>query len=257
MANEQGNTTDDRDQGSPFTRPAFIVAGVLVLVIVLLGVIVAVRVARSNDTTATTPPSSIGSQTPSESAASTPGDPGASVCGLPGLADTGPVTSAPAATWQYEDTTAYPTSPEFGPAKTSPEGYRFCFQHTPTGAVFATTNALAQGTSSDVAKIASWAEYFVSEGSGREQMLNQLNEPRSDSTGIRMTVVGFKVLSYTAESARVDVAVQTSGSAQTVYASAVYELTWQAGDWKLNSDAPTPFNFATVPGIDGYVPWKA
>lgn len=254
MADEQDGDTDN---GSLLTRPGFLVAGVLVLVLVVLGVFIAVRVARSNDVTAPPPPASTGPQTPSATAASPSADPGASVCRLPGSAGSGSLTSAPAAAWQYEETTAYPTSPEFGPGKTAGGGYRYCFQHTPTGAVFATANALAQGTSTDVAKIGSWAQYFVSEGTGRVKVLAQLNEPRGDNTGIRMTIVGFKVLSYTAQSARVDLAVQTSGSAQTVYASAVYELAWQDGDWKLNSDAPAPFNFATIPTIDGYVPWKA
>ena len=256
MADDQDSNTD-RDNGSPLTRPGFLLAAVLVLVLIVLGVFIAVRVARSNDTTTTPPPASTGPQSPTATATGTPNGPEASVCGLTGSADSGTLSAAPAATWQYEDTTAYPTSPEFGPGKTAAEGYRYCFQHTSTGAVFATANALAQGTSGDVAKIGSWARYFVSNGTGRGKVLDQLNEPRSDSTGIRMTIVGFKVLSYSPENARVDVAVQTSGSAQTVYASAVYELTWEDGDWKLNSDAPTRFNFASIPTIDGYVPWKA
>ena len=248
-------------QGSPFSRPAFVVAGVLVLAIVLLGIIVAVRVSmntEANNAAAQPPPTPpiSSAATPTE-APSTPSDPAASLCGLPGTAGGGTVTSAPPAAWEYEDTTAYPTSREFGPGKTASENYRYCFQHSPTGAIFATANAVAQGTSSDVAKIEAWADYFVSDGTGREKLLSQLNEPRSDTTGIRMTVVGFKVLSYGTDTARVDLAVETSGSAQTVYASAVYELIWQEGDWKLNSDAAAPFDFGTVPNVNGYVPWGA
>lgn len=255
MAGLERTAGTDDDEGSPFARPGFLVAGVLVLVVVLLGAIVAVRVGRSNN--ASTPPAT--STAPSASQASTgaPADPSASVCGLTGTAGEGTVTAAPAAAWEYDDTTAYPSSPEFGPGQRASEGYRYCFQHTPTGAVFATANALAQGASSDLGKIESWAQYFVSEGSGRSRVLAELNEPRGDNTGVRMSIVGFKVLSYDAQAARVDLALQTSGSAQTVYASAAYELAWQGGDWKLNSDAPTPFNFATVPTVAGYIPWKA
>lgn len=247
---DQHKSTNDQGDGSVFSRPGFVVAAVLVLVVVLLGVIVAVRVAGSSDSS-TPPPSQ------TSTSATTPADSSASVCGLPGSADTGPVSAAPAAAWQYEDTTAYPTSPEFGPGQSDTSGYRYCFQHSPTGAVFATANAVAQGTSSDLAKINSWAQYFVSEGSGRQQVLDELNEPRGEGTGVRLTVVGFRVLSYAAENARVDIGVQTSSSAQTVYASAAYELTWQGGDWKLNSGTATPFDFATIPSTDGYVPWKA
>jgi hypothetical protein len=255
VADQQGNTTPDAEQGSPFARPAFLVAAVLVLVIVLLGVVVAVRVSRSSDAVA--PPISTPSQVEEPSPTPRPTDPATSVCGLAGVFDSGTVTEAPAAAWQYEDTTAYPTSPEFGPGKNGDEGFRYCFQHTPTGALFATANALAQGTSTDVAKINAWASYFVSKGSGRQDQLDQLSQPRTDGSGVRMTIVGFKVLAYSADSARVDLGVQTSGNGQTLYASFVYELTWQEGDWKLNSDAPTPFNFATVPSTDSYVPWGA
>lgn len=255
MVDQLGRTTTDAEQGSVFTRPSFLVAAVLVVVIVLLGVVVAVRVSRSSD--AVPPPTTPPSQVEATSSAPTSTGPAASVCGLAGSAASGTVTDPPAAAWQYEDTTAYPTSPEFGPGKNSDEGFRYCFQHTPTGALFATANALAQGTSSDVAKINAWADYFVSEGSGRQDQLDQLGQPRTDGSGVRMTIVGFRVLAYSAESARVDLGLQTSGSGQTVYASVVYELTWQGGDWKLNSDAPTPFNFASVPNTDNYIPWTA
>lgn len=255
MANEQGNTTDDRDEGSPFTRPTFIGAGVLVLVIVLLGVVLAVRVARTDDTTTTPPPSLTAPQTPSESTSSPPTDPGASVCGLAGTTDSGPLTSAPAATWDYEGTTAYPKSPEVGPGKTAPEGYRFCFQHSAAGAVFATANALALPEAERVRR--SWIEYFVSAGPNRDKLLDTFqSEPSSAPTGIRLRIVGFKVLSYEGSTSRVDIAVEASGNAQTVTGSYVYELTWQAGDWKLNSDVPTPFNFSTVSSTAGYIPWS-
>ena len=255
MAGLERTASNDSGEGSPLARPGFLVAGVLVLVVVLLGAIVAVRVGRSNN--AAPPPVTSTAQSTPQASTSAPADPSASVCGLPGSADQGTLTAAPAAAWEYDDTTAYPSSPEFGPGQRASEGYRYCFQHTPAGAVFATANALAQGASSDLKTIDSWAQYFVSEGSGRSRVLAELNEPRGDNTGVRMSVVGFKVLSYDASEARVDLALQTSGSAQTVYASAAYELAWQSGDWKLNSDAPTPFNFSTVPTVDGYVPWKA
>ena len=83
-----------------------------------------------------------------------------------------------------------------------------------------------------------------------------MNEPSGTATGVRLQVVGFKLLAYAGTTARVDIAVEASGSGQTVTASYVYELTWQEGDWKLNSDAPNPFNFSTVSSSASYVPWR-
>jgi hypothetical protein len=256
VANGQGNITNDQDPGgSPFTRPGFLISAVLVALILVLGVIVAVRVAGNTDAT-TPPPASTSPAATSSATSSAPADPSASVCGLPAPGDAGPLTEAPASNWQYEGATAYPTSPEFGPAKTASAGYRFCFQHGQAGAVFATANALA--VPGDSAARQAWVEYFVSFGPNRAKLLDELgSEPSSDPTGIRVRVVGFKVLSYTDTAARIDIAVEASGGAQTVTGSYVYELTWQDGDWKLNSDAPTPFNFSTIPNAAGYIPWSA
>lgn len=233
--------------GSPFLRPSFVGAAVVVLVIVVLGVVVAVRAAGSES------PAPIVDASPSAPLTVSPGS-GSSVCGLAEGSQEIPALG-PAAVWRYEGTLAYPTSQEFGPGKEVPKGYRFCFQHSPTGALFATANAIAHGSSADGAMVGAWAEYFVSPGSGRAKILAELSEPRSDSSSVRMSIVGFRILSYTGDAARVDIAVRTSGSSQTVLASAAYELVWEAGDWKLNSGAPQAFSFATVPNVDDYVQW--
>lgn len=247
--------------GTPFLHPSFVGAAVVVLVILLLGVVVAVRVARSDAGPTEPVTAQTGSPVPLSPAPSVSGSAATSICGLR-APDTAKIPEAPSAigppaVWQYEGTTAYPTSQEFGPAKSSPGGYRYCFQSTPTGALFATANAVAQGASSDEGTVGSWAEYFVSDGPGRGKILAELNQPRSTSAGVRMSIVGFRMLSYTGSTARVDIALETSGSSKTVLASAVYELVWEAGDWKLNSEAPLPFNFGTIPNAAGYVSWGA
>lgn len=249
-------TEDSWPPGSPFLRPSFMAAAVLVLVIAILGVVIAIRVAGAGDEgrpAAAASPS--GAATPSQATG-----PGSSICGLPAPPPSEDIPEAPAAVgppavWRFEDTIAYPVSQEFGPGKTAPEGYRYCFQESPTGALFAAANAVAHGGSADEAMVGSWADYFVSQGTGRASILAELSQPRSDSGGVRMSIVGFRMLSYTGTTARVDISLRTSGSAQTVYASAVYELEWVEGDWRLNSDAPKPFSFATIPDIDGYVQW--
>lgn len=255
MANEQGNATTDQFQiGSPFTRPGFLISAAVVALILVLGVIVTIRMTSAAETVAPQPGPTGPAATPSTS--NSTADPSASVCGLPGPADEGPLTTAPASNWQYEGATAYPVSAEFGPAETAGAGYRYCFQRGQAGAVLATANALA--VPNDDAARRAWIEYFVSSGPNQAKLLNELGgEPSSDPTGIRVRVIGFKVLAYGDSEARVDLAVEASGGAQTVSGSYVYELVWQGGDWKLNSDAPTPFNFSTIPNAAGYTPWGA
>lgn len=251
MANEQRNTTDNEDHGSPFARPAFIGAAVLVLIIVLLGVVLAVRVARSDDTV-TPPPISTALQTTSESASSPAADPVASVCGLPATTASGPLTAPPAVTWTYQGTIAYPKSPEFGPGKTAPEGYRYCFQRSPAGALVMAANATAQG--SDPQLGTTWSKYVLAQGPYREELEGKAGTA-TGAEGTRLKLAGFRVLDYTDTNARVDLAFQVSAQNQTLLLSAVYELVWQDGDWKMSADVQRPLDTATIPDLTGYTPW--
>ena len=249
MAEEQDSSIAENE--SPLTRPSFLLSAVLVLVLVALGVFIAVRVARSDNAT-TPPPASTAPQPPSAAASTTPADPAASVCGLPGTLSSHPLASPPAVTWDYQGTIAYPKSPEFGPGKTAPEGYRYCFQHSPAGAVVMAANALAQGSDSAIGS--EWAEYALAKGPYRDQLVDQVGTV-TGSEGTRLKIAGFRVLSYDGRSARVDLGVRGSSQSQELVVSGVYELTWQQGDWKISTDVRQPLDIATIPDLAGYIPW--
>ncbi len=134
---------EDNEQQSPFTRPGFVAATVVIALIVVLGlVIVIVNMTRDDPDPA--PPTSTSAEPTTAAPTSEPPEAagGASVCGLPGEVLEGTLSAAPAAEWAFQDTTAYPTSPEFGPGETNADGVRYCFQHSPEGAVFAAANAV-------------------------------------------------------------------------------------------------------------------
>lgn len=251
MADDQDSAAP-RDDGSPLTRPGFLVAAVLVLVIVMLGAFLAVRVARSDNTTPTPPPatSTVPQNSPT-AATSTPADSGASVCGLP-EGTKASLTSAPAVTWDYQGTIAYPQSPEFGPGKVAPEGYRYCYQQGAAGALVMAANAFAQGSDPQVGD--QWVQYALGDGQYREQLLSRLGTSRG-SEGTRVKMAGFRILNYDGQRARVDIGVQASSQNQTLTASSVYELVWQDGDWKINADVERPLDVATIPDLAGYIPW--
>ncbi|MHA4915531.1 hypothetical protein, partial [Enterococcus faecium] len=88
---------------------------------------------------------------------------------------------------------AYPTSPTYGPGKTAPEGYRYCFQHSPVGALFAAANALAQGSATG--NNAAWSQYVLAAGPHRAELLAQ-GTTSSGTSGSRTTIQGFRLLSY-------------------------------------------------------------
>lgn len=179
---------------------------------------------------------------------------GDSICGLTSGEPGQPVTSAPDATWLYEGTTAYPTSPQNGPGATATAGYRYCFPHSTEGALFAAANFAA--IPSTATGRTAWLEYAMGQGPGREVQLKQLagsgNSTRND---VRGKIVGFRILGTTDDTARVDLAMEINTRAQTAHIAAVYSLAWEDGDWRVSGTDESPFVFTSIPDTSGYTPW--
>lgn len=255
MANNEENTS------SPFTRPGFIVAAIVVAIVATLGITLAVVGALNRqDDEAAAPLASTTSQpstAPSEpQATEEPAPESSSVCGLPGEVLTGSVSAAPEAEWAFDGTLGYPTSATYGPGRTDENGIRSCFQRSPEGAVFAAANALAQSDNRET--VGDFLEYFLAEGPGREAFLAAGPGTGGGETGVRVDIEGFRVLSYTGDTARIDVAAQGSTNGQVVNLSSVYDLVWEAGDWKLSvTDPNAPIDVATIPDLAGYIAWSA
>lgn len=241
---------------NPYTRPAFLIAAAVVLALVVAAVALSVSaLGRGNDSNtapANETPSPAATSAAASSSAGT--DPNASVCGLQAVKEQGSLSKPPASKWEFAGSTAVPVSEKHGPAKTDPAGYSYCYSHTPEGAVIATANALAPPT--DAASLRNWADYFTSEGPHRASILDGLNEA-SEAANTRMTIKGFRLLSYTGDTASVDVVATGSSTSGTVTGSFIYDLVWEDGDWKLNATEPEPFNYAPVPDATGYIPWSS
>lgn len=246
----------DDTQQNPFARPGFIIGAVVVAAVVVAGIFLAVlNLNRGDDAV---PPAGDPSSSSPASATSGPSEPtaegGASACGLGGVELSGRVTTPPATEWAYVRTVAYPTSSTYGPGATTTNGAPTCFQHSPTGALFAAATALA--VPADPTLASEWIDTAVSSGSYRDKILSEATAG-SETSGVRLQLVGFKVLAYDGTTASIDLAVRGSSQGQTVTASAVYELVWEDGDWKINANVPTPFDFATIPDTSGYIAWGA
>jgi|SRR5699024_720561 len=251
--------SDDEEHPSPFGRPGFIAAAVVVGVIVVLAVVVGITTAGQEEAQPSASQTSAPSPTapaPDDSSEASGG--GESVCGLEGVVTSGRVTTAPDATWDYVGSVAVPTSPVFGPGAKSDEGYHYCFQHSPTGALFAAANSLA--TASAPSMYATWSEYMISDQvPNKAELVEQARSGQDDTTRSRGRIVGFRVLEYTGDSALVDLAVQASSpQSGTVTASAMFKLVWQDGDWKSAAfDNGDISNVSPIPNTAGYVAWSA
>ena len=146
---------------------------------------------------------------------------------------------------------AYPTSPTYGAGETDPAGFRYCFQHSPTGALFMAANAFAQGSAADNR---AWAEYVFAPGPYRDQLLGQ-STSTSSTVGTRTTIQGFRILSYDGANATIDLALSVSTATGTTTVSGVYTLVWSSGDWKVSTDTATPLDVAPIPNVAGYTTW--
>ncbi|EWT04614.1 hypothetical protein N864_09000 [Intrasporangium chromatireducens Q5-1] len=246
-------TDDNEQEQSPFTRPGFIIAAIVVAIIVVLGIVVGINATRDQASPSpTTEPTDVAAPTDEPSPVAS----GPSVCGLEGQELSGTVSTPPEAQWEFQGTTAYPTSPTYGPGETDENGVRYCFQHSPEGALFAAANAAVQGSNPET--VGPWLEYFIAEGPHRDVILGQGQGAADELAGVRVDIAGFRVLSYEGDTARVDIALRGSSQGQTVNLSMVYTLEWENGDWKLTvTDPSAPINVATIPDLSGYIAWGA
>lgn len=246
----------DETEQNPFSRPGFVLAALVVVLLIVAGVVVGVVVAGRDDD-----PNDSMEATPAPTSTPGPSEPSiteaesVSICGLEGIELTGNLSTAPEAVWEFQGTTGYPTSSAFGPGKTNADGVRYCFQQSPSGALFAAANAVAQGSDPTVQE--AFAEYFIAEGPGRDAAI--ANATSASASSGRIEIAGFRLLEYGEGSARVDVAVRATSNGQTIYASAVYPVTWADGDWKLvvSDTGQMQFAFAQIPDLAGYISWGA
>jgi len=234
------------EQRSPFSRPGFIAATIVVGIIALAAIIVLVtsltRGSDDNNAQPTEGPST--SSTPSAEASDE------SVCGLDGFEDTNTLTQAPENDWELVGTVAAPTDPEgAGPAEIT-DGLRTCYAHTAEGALFLAVNFAAMGTD---ASLRDRLPQLVAPGPGRDALI-ALGSDSSGST-LRAQVAGYSIGSYSAREATVDLAVNFS-SGELV--SLPLKLVWAEGDWKIQmTDAGVlPLSPAPIDNLGGYTPWS-
>lgn len=232
---------------NPFTSRRFILAAVVVGVILLCAVVLVVGTVVGGQAKPTAGPAPSSTATPSSAADADP-----SVCGLKGYEATSSLDDAPRSKWELVGTIAAPTDPKgAGPGKIDSDGFRSCYAHTATGALYSAANFVALGSDATTrAKLPS----LVAPGPGRDAAEAQSTQS-SESAGYRAQIAGFKIDSYDGKNATVDLALNYS-TGQLV--SLVLKLTWVEGDWKLVADNSGNLPIAPAPlqSLGGYTPWS-
>ena len=245
-------STESTPESNPFTKPGFIIAAALV--VALLAATIVIFLLPKGDSAAQPAPAP-----PRGNASAAPSAPadagGKSICGLPSSTDTA-LGTAPKSKWELVGKTAAPTDPKtFGPGLTDGEGFRSCFAHSPTGALYAAVNMIALGSSAtqDSLKL---ADKLVVPGPGRDAAMAQAKAQTSiPKSGEVAQISGFLVKSYSPAEADVDLAIKLPNGA---LAHSVLSLRWVAGDWKVKaSDDGQVFNgIAQLTDLSGFILWS-
>ncbi|QHC61159.1 hypothetical protein [Rathayibacter sp. VKM Ac-2760] len=235
---------NDSEPRNPFTKKGFIVGAAIVGVLALAGIVLGVTSldAGGGGTTAATPGTSTPSSTISADAES--------VCGLPGYDETGTLTAAPTTEWTIVGTMAAPNSETAGPGTTDDDGVRRCYAHTVDGALFAVANVWAMGSNARLGDAIT--DKLTVPGPGRDAALAK-DTPQSN-TGLSAQIAGFKLLSYSGDSATIDIAFRLSNGS---IASSATDVAWSDGDWKvqLTDNGDSAYNPVALQNLGGYVPW--
>lgn len=242
--------SDQSEQPNPFRSRRFILSMVVVAVIALCAVIILISnlTGGRNQADPTTAP------TASTLAPTTPtavSDPDPSTCGFKGYEVRGTVSAAPTTKWELVGTVAAPTDPvSVGPGVTDASGFRSCFAHTPTGALYAAVNVMALASDRSLTK--ELANKLVVRGTGQQALLKQADA--AAASGTRYQVAGFKIDSYTGATATVDLAVNFSTGQMLSFP---IQLQWLEGDWKVKTTDDGGFTLtpAQLQSLGGYVAW--
>lgn len=103
-----------------------------------------------------------------------------------------------------------------------------------------------------------WANYFVGKGPYRSHILNDDDGTGSgDVESTRMRLDGYRMLSFSAKAAQVDLAYDVTDTNGTITASVVQSLVWQDGDWHYSAASSQPVNVGRIPDLTGYTAWGA
>jgi hypothetical protein len=149
-------------------------------------------------------------------------------CGLPDGDQSTPSDQPPKADgWEVSRRVVVPRSSAYGPAKTDSDGFRRCFAHSPTGAVYAAYNVIA--ALADQTKIIPTVTKLMAPGRDTDLLFQEMRKETADEASTPVQIAGYRVV----DADRDRVTIMLAMPVQTEFMSATFTLTWQAGDWRL------------------------
>ncbi|HZX04820.1 hypothetical protein [Kribbella sp.] len=250
---------------SPY-GPGFVAACIVVGAIVICGVALIATTGSSSGRSGTaaaqqdaagagqlgraTQPAGVATPVPGPSTA---GSDRASACGLSDGEQGVPSTAPGVDRWEVSRKVVVPQSAKFGPARTDPDGFRRCFAHSPTGAVYAAYNALA--ALADVSQAVPTVKKLMLPGANTDALIAALRQDGDPGDSQATQIAGYRILDAGRDRATIMLALPVEGQ----YMSATLTLVWQGGDWRVVP--PQPGNpvgapFSQLRGLGEFVAWS-
>jgi hypothetical protein len=155
--------------------------------------------------------------------------------------------------WEVSSRIVVPRSSGFGPARTDADGFRRCFAHSPTGAVYAAYSAYA--AMADQEKVVATARKLMVPGPGTDALISELQTDQSAGGYTVPQLAGFHVIDAGPD--RVSLMLATS--VDSAYMSLTLTLVWHGGDWLLQPPAagePVGAPFAQHRDLSDFVAWS-
>jgi hypothetical protein len=271
-----GRDSSDDDAGdaesiSPWESTGFVASAIVIGAVVVCLVVWLLLGGRGGGTPSTQPtatpsvvePTDETTDEPTEPPA-TPGEPTATATPPPlnngrgGCKSKSPNQSIPrvapaSVSWQFETDMLIPLQEQGGPAATYANGVRYCFAHSPTGAVLAAMVTLGQIRNPHLTEAV--LRTRIAPGAGLTRALREVRStPTPRGEGDTSQFTGFKVIDYEPTKAIISIAVQIDP--QSV-AALPMTLLWLKGDWKVVLQPDGSFNGEVAPDVlqslQGYV----
>jgi len=265
MPSKRRRARRDRETtGGP--SPAWIGSAVLLGLVAIALVIVLIHAAVSPKPAtpaAASPPGATPGAAPLPGTATAPGGAPAPTnagqegrpagCTTSGSDQTIPTSPPTGVTWSLTAGFAVPSSVADGPTLHGPGGVRYCYSHTPLGAVLAASN-LGQGTGSPQEIQDASLKLSVVPNQYSAQVASTPAPPR-DNRGSGQ-FAGFRIISYSPDQASIALAASIPGQTDS-YPLLTVAMQWYQGDWRA---VPQPGPTVVVTGssatsLAGFVPW--
>ena len=231
--------------------PRFLVSAVLVALLVALGLVLWLWPDEAQPSQAQPVPATTADAASSDSQES--------VCGLDATGGTTLTEPPENVEWEAIGAIYAPTSEKHGPGTVDPiTGVRSCYSHTPEGALLTTANMLT--SSNDPQLLLDTLKELAVAGPGKDIAVGQVQQRVSegDASTVPVQVAGFRLLSYTGDTATVEVVIAGDDGTEKTYITSSADLIWQDGDWRfaLRDNGDTGPVSGQVSNLSGYIPWS-